>query len=221
MSKFENGRISYLVIDTQHHKLAQAALRNSNTMFPLANRIVFSDQDTGWDATDFIFIEPLKSVSQYCEFLLTHAWKFVKTEFFIVLQYDGFVLNGKKFLNSFLDFDYIGAPWPHFDCHKVGNGGFSLRSKKLMNALQPMLSEKDFRLPEDIVICRKYRPLLELKSKIKFATVNVAEKFSKELKINQTTTFGFHGYKLLPLVYRHTLDILGMQNKPIFYGIQE
>ena len=100
MNKCENGRISYLIIDTQHHKLAQAALRNSNTMFPLANRIVFSDQDTGWDATDFIFIEPLKSVSQYCELLLTHAWKFVKTEFFIVLQYDGFVLTGKKFLNN-------------------------------------------------------------------------------------------------------------------------
>ena len=49
----------------------------------------------------------------------------MKTEFFIVLQYDGFVLNGNNFLNSFLDFDYIMPPWPHFDCHKVGNGGFT------------------------------------------------------------------------------------------------
>ena len=59
--------------------------------------------------SDFIKIDPINSVQGYCEFLLKHAWKYVKTEFFIILQYDGFVLNGDCFSETFLDYDYIGA----------------------------------------------------------------------------------------------------------------
>ena len=35
--------------------------------------------------------------------------------------------------------DYIGAPWPHFrDGHNVGNGGFSLRSRRLLEACREL-----------------------------------------------------------------------------------
>ena len=208
MSNSAYEQISYLMIDTQNHALAQTALRNSQIAFPLKNRIVFSDVENGWDASDFIKIDPINSVQGYCEFLLKHAWKFVKTELFIILQYDGFVLNGDCFSKIFLDFDYIGAPWPHFNFHKVGNGGFSLRSKHLMEAIEPLLEQQDFSLPEDIVICRKYRRQLERQNSIKFAPVPVAERFSQELSVRSHPTFGFHGYTLLPLVYRHNLDFL-------------
>jgi len=201
-------KITYLLIDTHNHRLAQTALRNSQIAFPLKNRLVFSDVDDGWDASDLVKIEPINSVQGYCEFLLKHAWKFVKTEFFIVLQYDGFVLNGDCFSETFMDYDYIGAPWPHFDIYKVGNGGFSLRSKRLMRAVEPLLEQQDFLLPEDIVICRKYRRHLVRNFGIKFAPVSVAESFSQELSVRDQMTFGFHGYALLPLVYRHNLDFL-------------
>ena len=94
-------QITYLLIDTHSHALAQTALRNSQIAFPLKNRLVFSDVEDGWDASDFIKIDPINSVQGYCEFLLKHAWKFVKTKFFIVLQYDGFVLNGNCFPKHF------------------------------------------------------------------------------------------------------------------------
>ena len=201
-------KITYLLIDTHNHALAQTALRNSQNAFPLNNRLVFSDVEGDWDASDFIKIDPINSVQGYCEFLLKHAWKFVKTEFFIVLQYDGFVLNGNHFSETFLAYDYIGAPWPHFDFHKVGNGGFSLRSRRLMQAVEPLLTQQDFLVPEDIVICRKYRRQLERDATIKFAPVSVAETFSQELSFHNHSTFGFHGYTLLPLVYRHNLEFL-------------
>jgi hypothetical protein len=201
-------KITYLLIDTHNHALAKTALRNSQIAFPLKNRLVFSDVEDGWDASELIRIDPINSVQGYCEFLLKHAWKFVKTEFFIVLQYDGFVLNGDCFPETSLDYDYIGAPWPHFDFHKVGNGGFSLRSRRLMQAVEPLLAQQDFSLPEDIVICRKYRRRLERDFAIKFAPVSVAEKFSQELSVCNHPTFGFHGYTLLPLVYRHNLEFL-------------
>jgi hypothetical protein len=205
MSRPLQEQITYLLLDTHNHVLAQRALRNSQIVFPLKNRLVFSDVEDGWDASDFIKIDPINSVQGYCEFLLKHAWKFVKTEFFIVLQYDGFVLNGDCFSKTFLDYDYIGAPWPHFGFHKVGNGGFSLRSKRLMQAVEPLLEPQDFLIPEDVVIGRKYRLQLERETAIKFAPVSVAERFSQELSVRN---FGFHGYHLLPLVYRHNLEFL-------------
>ena len=208
MSVSLSEKMTYLLIDTHNHALAQTALRNSQIAFPLKNRLVFSDVEDGWDASDFIKIDPIHSVQGYCEFLLKHAWKFVKTEFFIVLQYDGFVLNGDCFSKNFLKYDYIGAPWPHFDFHKVGNGGFSLRSRRLMQAVETLLTQQDFLIPEDIVICRKYRRQLERDTAIKFAPVSVAEHFSQELSVRNHSTFGFHGYTLLPLVYRHNLEFL-------------
>jgi hypothetical protein len=63
-------------------------------------------------------------------------------------------------------------------------------------------------IPEDIVICRKYRRQLERDASIKFAPVSVAEKFSQELSVRNHPTFGFHGYTLLPLVYRNNLEFL-------------
>ena len=214
MNRLLEEQITYLVIDTQNHALAQTALRNSQIAFPLKNRLVFSDVEDGWYASDFIKVDPINSVQNYCEFLLKHAWKFVKTEFFIVLQYDGFVLNGDCFSEIFLDYDYIGAPWPHFDFHKVGNGGFSLRSKRVMQAAEPLLEQRDFLLPEDVVICRKYRRQLERKTGIKFAPVSVAERFSQELSIRNQPTFGFHGYTLLPIIYRHNLEFLFLHLPP-------
>ena len=208
MSDLQSEKITYLLIDTHNHALAQTALRNSQIAFPLKNRLVFSDMEDGWNASDLIRIDPINSVQGYCEFLLKHAWKYVKTEFFIVLQYDGFVLNGDCFSETFLDYDYIGAPWPHFNFHKVGNGGFSLRSKRLMQAAEVLLVQQDFLLPEDVVICRKYRRQLERDAAIKFAPVSVAEKFSQELSAPNHPTFGFHGYTLLPLVYRRNLEFL-------------
>ena len=97
MSAPQSEKITYLMIDKHNHALAQTALRSSQIAFPLKNRLVFSDVEDGWDAIAFIKIDPINSVQGYCEFLLRHAWKFVKTEFFIVLQYDGF--NNQNHLN--------------------------------------------------------------------------------------------------------------------------
>ena len=77
-----------------------------------------------------------------------------------------------------------------------------------MQAVETLLTQQDFLIPEDIVICRKYRPQLERDVTIKFGPVSVAEKFSQELSVRNHPTFGFHGYTLLPLVYRHNLEFL-------------
>jgi len=215
-----DDKISYLIVDTQNHKLAQAALSHSQTVFPLRRSVVFSDRSYGWECSDFIKIKPIENIRDYSKFILEDAWKFVATEYFIVIQYDGFVLNGSCFCESFLNYDYIGATWPHFETYNVGNGGFSLRSVHLMQKLQQYLKYENYNVAEDLLVCRKHRPLLEKYDKIKFAPVSIANRFSQELVFSKMKTFGFHGYALLPIVYRGNLEFL-FRNMPVINNLNK
>jgi hypothetical protein len=80
-------------------------------------------------------VERMRSSSAYSRFMLQDLADHVKTDHVLVVQWDGFILDADAWDDRFLEFDYIGAPWPHFgDDHDVGNGGFSLRSRRLLEA---------------------------------------------------------------------------------------
>ena len=82
-------------------------------------------------------IEPLGSSRAYSEFILRRLPAYVTTSHCLLVQWDGHVLNGSRWRDEFLSYDYIGASWPQFpDGHDVGNGGFSLRSRALLQASQ-------------------------------------------------------------------------------------
>lgn len=121
----------------------------------------------------------IRSKEQYSEFCIKELYKYVNTEYLLICQYDGFVHNWKAWDNRYLDYDYIGAPWYYNDGMSVGNGGFSLRSRRLMEVLA---TDETITIlhPEDHHICRTYRPYLEQKYGIKFAPIELAEKFSFE-----------------------------------------
>jgi len=143
-------------------------------------------------------IKDINSIEAYSKFMIRNLNKYVQTEFVLTIQYDGFILNPQAWTDEFLHYDYIGAPWWYSDGRNVGNGGFSLRSKKLLKILA---TDKHIRKysPEDHHICRTYRKYLEGKG-IKFAPEYVAAKFSLEGNIHQLKTgqniwkgqFGFH-----------------------------
>lgn len=130
-------------------------------------------------------IPQIKSIEAYSEFMIKDLYKYVETDFVLIIQHDGFVLNPNRWSDAYLDYDYIGAPvfWG------MGNGGFSLRSKKLLN----ILAEDDSIVehhPEDLKICKTYRPQLEIKG-IKFAPNEIAQRFSVENN-SWNGQFGFH-----------------------------
>jgi len=115
----------------------------------------------------------------------------IATDHALCVQWDGFVLNAAAWDPGFLDYDYIGAVWPQFsDAHNVGNGGFSLRSRRLLKACKTLPFE-DFEA-EDIVIGRKCRSLLESHG-IRFAPAAVAHRFAYERTAPTGREFGFHG----------------------------
>jgi glycosyltransferase involved in cell wall biosynthesis len=141
-------------------------------------------------------IQRLGSKEAYSTFILKELHKYIDTEFALIVQHDGYVRNYKAWTNEFLNYDYIGAVWGWYkDGFRVGNGGFSLRSKKLLKLTAR--DEIKQTHPEDHHIGRTYRPYLETKG-IKFAPEALAKKFSVEgYGTNEVYAdqFGFHGKK--------------------------
>lgn len=133
----------------------------------------------------------LTSRRDYSRFMLSDLAGHISTSHAMCVQWDGFVLHGDAWDPQFLDYDYIGAVWPHFrDGHNVGNGGFSLRSRRLLEECRA-LDYRGLEL-EDVVISRLCRPRLEAQG-IRFAPAAVAQRFAYERESPTGREFGFHG----------------------------
>lgn len=149
---------------------------------------------------NIVKIKEITSKEQYSEFCIKELNNHIDTDYVLLIQFDGFVIGGKKAWNpEFLKYDYIGAPWNYYDDYNVGNGGFSLRSKKLLSILANESSITEYH-PEDNLIGRKYRPLLESRG-VKFAPEDLAWKFAIECGNKHGWTykgqFGFHGFDVI------------------------
>ena len=167
---------------------------------------------------DYVQAPPIKTTKDYSEFLLTGLEQYVEGTHVLVIQWDSFVIHPELWSNEYLQYDYIGPVWSHHPETPVGNGGFSLRSKKLLQVIQqPGFIKKH---PEDYCICADNKDFLE-RYAIKIAPVKLAEQFAVERTLWHEA-FGFHGFfnfgrvlndielkafiKLLPENYLNGLD---------------
>lgn len=145
-------------------------------------------------------IARMESSRDYSTFMLKELVHHVRSNHVLVVQWDGFILDPGCWDDHFLVYDYIGAPWPQFsDGAEVGNGGFSLRSRRLLEAcLDPAFQVSH---PEDVAICRSNRPLLEKNNAIRFAPAEVATRFAFERSRPAERSFGFHGiFNMVPAI---------------------
>ena len=151
-------------------ELAAMALEKSNFHADFGDSILFSHQEIKSDSFRYIKIEKIESRSEYSEFILKHAVSHIKTSYILIIQWDGYIINPNSWDDRFLNYDYIGAKWGwHQDGNTVGNGGFSLRSKKLLEIMAGTQFQMISKLGEDELICRYYRNILESEFGIKFA----------------------------------------------------
>jgi hypothetical protein len=154
---------------------------------------------------------PAMDLMGYNRFILNELHKHVATPFCLIVQADGFVLHPECWRPQFLEYDYVGAPWPlQLQLHpgnrflslgrnRVGNGGFSLRSRKLLEATASIdVDALDIPVKsEDMVICHFLYESMTAKG-IRFAPVDLAGHFSSELLATPggEPAFGFHGKAL-------------------------
>lgn len=147
----------------------------------------------------------IKSLSykDYQDFLIYRLNDYIKTDFAFLMQSDGFIVNPNMFNPSFFDYDYIGAPWPQtmfkkvkVDGPVVGNGGFSIRSKKLLELCKNISTKVPYYWHEDTLISLYYKKHFE-NAGCNFAPVDLAKQFAIESSIDENhiieNCFGFHG----------------------------
>lgn len=142
--------------------------------------------------------------------------KHIDTPFVMLIHADGFVVNADSWDGDFLNYDYIGAPWPlptddfsYKDCWgnviRVGNS-VSLRSKELLNIpIELNLEWKSFHgyYNEDGFICVNYRQEY-LDAGCRFADIDVAKHFSHETMIPEIEgikPFAFHRHHGTNAIY--------------------
>lgn len=205
------SKITIIVIDTVNPNDALKALDIScrNIKFG-ASKIctsVVPDNKT----THEVIIIPNLDYEQYSQFIVRKLASLIETDFCLIIQTDGFVLNADKWTDEFFEYDYIGAKWDRdrlaYACqwilpeikrrgpqgiNPVGNGGFSLRSKKLLKLCET--APQQFSGPEDAFVCNNNRDYFESLG-IKYAPEHIADVFSQDPLVDITTTFGFHGNK--------------------------
>jgi hypothetical protein len=183
----------------------------------------------------------------YTEFVMYGLHNFIETEFCLIVQHDGWALDGKNWRDEWFEFDYVGgythaALMPNGQFYKnyqwtnlpnvsealvVQNGGFSLRSKRFLEAPSKYglmrRQAPEGLMYEDIQLCCLLRRDLE-KVGVKFATDEEARLFSFEHigpphnGMDVTKIFGHHsrfrqllsnGEMLWKLTRKQTEEIYG------------
>ncbi len=186
--------VTLVCVDTRTPALAIAAMQQCQLQLRFCDALLFSNPALVPAATPDIRLLPLRidSVAAYSDFMLRGLLAHVHTPHLLVVQWDGYVLDAARWDDEFLQYDYIGAPLRDQPPDRaVGNGGFSLRSRRLLVALQdPSLPPRH---PEDVCICHDHRDRLERVHGLRFAPLALAQRFSYERLLPAQPTFGFHG----------------------------
>ena len=156
------------------------------------------------------YTEKMSNIDDWNYSIIYELGKHIETEFAILIHDDGFIINPKSWRSEFLEYDYIGAPWPlpmddfsyrdiNGEIIRVGNS-VSLRSKKLIDLpVKLNLEWKPFHgyYNEDGFICVNYRHIYK-EHGMKFADIDIAKYFSHETQLPETIgiePFAFHGRK--------------------------
>ncbi len=189
-------------VDARSPQLAAQALQRSMAQADFARVLLFTHglgpQGVA-PGIEVVDVGPIASGAAYSQFVLRQLPGYIETSHVLVTQWDGFVRDASAWQPEFLDWDYIGAPWPDQPAQRqVGNGGFSLRSRRLLQAgLDPCIVQEH---PEDLMLCRQYRDVLEARHGLRFAPAALARGFAFENGPVPGHCFGFHGPYHLPRV---------------------
>jgi hypothetical protein len=202
MKRLALPQVSLCIVDTRAPALAAQSLRHSMAGIDFGRVLLFT---RGWvppqalPGIEVVEIDEITSGADYSRFVLHELPAHIHTPFVLVTQWDGFVRQPEAWTDEFLQWDYIGAVWPDQpEGRNVGNGGFSLRSQKLLQA------GRDARItelhPEDVVLGTTHRAMLETDHGVRFAPPALAQCFAFENRPPRGQVFGFHGPYNLPRV---------------------
>lgn len=142
--------------------------------------------------------------NDYMQWEIMHQFHCVQTDYCLFVSHDGMIINPLAWEDEFLNYDYIGAPWPAWWIGKsvigpnlVGNGGFYLTSKRFLKACHDCAAAYRWGFPSDIWRCQvMYHAFVGMG--LKYAPVATAARFSWESTddgCGNKNSFGYHGFR--------------------------
>lgn len=227
MEKLKLENVTILGIDCVNVDRLISAMNTSEKNIEFGDSVILTSLPTNDPRA--IKIPHINSIEDFSDFCIKELTKYVKTDYVLLIQYDGFVIDHTKWTDEFFKYDYIGGPistksWkdknPETPDLIMGNGGFCLRSKKLLNLCSQLAFDGTIKRthPEDTVICVDYRDLLE-KNGIVFGPNDLAIKFSVQYDYDgfpYEIPFGFHG------MYGKNLEVISEKHPefPLLFFMQ-
>jgi Protein of unknown function (DUF5672) len=187
--------VTLLVVETRARELARLATIDTVAKIQFAEVVICTD-DPGRmvvPGARYVQTHDWPTVDALSHYIAFEAMREPKTEHIMFLEWDGGVADPTLWRDQFLAYDYIGAPWPWWhDGMRVGNGGFSIRSRRLANFV--VANRHRFPARTDNNLCRDYRRQIEQEGAFSWAPEDVALDFSIENRAAGAPFrhFGFH-----------------------------
>lgn len=184
--------VSLVCVETRYPELARFAIERCLVGADFKECLLFTSRLH--DLPSYIsqvLIDPICSIEAYSAFMVNQLGAHFTGTHVLIMQWDSFIVDHREWQSCFLDYDYIGAPWSHRPV-AVGNGGFSLRSRRLYDVLPQLWMEQPH--PEDYAICELHGAQLQRDFGILFADSKLASAFAFECIAPTAPTFGFHGF---------------------------
>lgn len=199
--EYVNGRlqlknVTLLAMTSVLVKETLKAMEYSMKSIDFGDAVIVTHQEPKWmpKGVRYAHIDELDNIDRFNYETVYNMGDYVNTEFALLVHYDGYVVNPESWKDEFLDYDYIGSPWPlpkegddttfrdiNGNICRVGNS-VSIRSKRLMDfprkANIPWTSEKGW-FNEDGFICCRNRHLFEADG-MRFAPLELAVYFGHE-----------------------------------------
>jgi hypothetical protein len=194
MTKLSLPNLTLIIVDCVDYDRAIMSFDHCSSYINFGQAKLLTHFDI--DSPEVVKIPKINNIEEYGDFMLYEIYKYCDTDMMMVAQWDGFIKNMELWDDRFMNYDYIGAPWPprilfpgvpsHFN---VGNGGFSIRSKRLMEFIATDKNLTYHNL-EDVMICQLNRAYIEAKG-FTYAPTEIAEQFSWECG-EYRDSFGVH-----------------------------
>jgi len=214
-------------VEIEQHQMS-LKISSQNIKFGAVKLLSSSLPEKKYSDIEYISVPHFNYADQN-RFLMEDLHKHFETSHCLYVEADSFVVNADLWKEEFLEFDYIGAPWPNkielnpnlkkgeefaynpnilepvnenlilnMKENCVGNGGFSLRSRKLLKTVAKINYDSlNFPLKnEDLIICHYlYKEMTD--KGIRFASPKLAAQFAVEdvhhfNGQNVNSFFGFH-----------------------------
>lgn len=188
--------VTLCAVTSINHALTVRAMRECLKHCSFADVVLVSGGalDPSLDAPFRVEVIPAFEGVDYAPIVCRDLTKYTSSAFNLLVQFDSYILDAGAWTDRFLDYDYIGAKWPWQPAERrVGNSGFCLRSKKLLDIMAHYPLPPTGQYVDDTFICHTIRTELEQKHDIKIAPDAIADQFSYEREKVPHPTFGFHG----------------------------